>query len=517
MSNRIQRVKGINDVLPTDYSLKNKVQTQLLNHFRLFGYAPLATPILEHSELYLRKSGEDIVSRMYDFNYRNRRLCLRPEMTASVIRAYIDNFQDDPLPVRLAYAGPVFRYEKPQRARYRQFTQIGLELIGASSPQADAEAIHIACSGLNTVGLNNYRLLIGHVGILPHYLQSIGIEGQLRNFLTINMEILKKQELSQLVERINQVFPSIQITPNTPPDPETHDTAKERSQKLIEILKDMDEDQARQAVLDFLQTLNISIDSNRDENEIIDRLLHKIKRDDQAPKLHKALNFMQELNALSGKAADTLPEAQKLLATYHVGETVVAHLQTLTNLLRDYGLPLDQVTLDLGLNRGLQYYTGMVFEIHHQALGEERQLCGGGRYDELITILGGTKTPATGFSYGLERICIALDSEQDKTTSSDYLPQVLVINTESDDLPFAITISQLLRQNSIPTELAVRERTLKSNLQYAAKRSIPHVIIVGKRERDNNSVTLRNMSQHEEQLIATDQLVSTLQETQLVR
>ncbi|WP_162182963.1 ATP phosphoribosyltransferase regulatory subunit [Neosynechococcus sphagnicola] len=109
---KIERVRGVVDALPDDCELNRQITERLKSCFESFGYRPLDVPIIEHTDLYLRKSGEEIIDRLYDFVYRNRRLCLRPEMTASVMRAYIDNFQADSLPVRLHYAGPVFRYEK---------------------------------------------------------------------------------------------------------------------------------------------------------------------------------------------------------------------------------------------------------------------------------------------------------------------------------------------------------------------------------------------------------------------
>ena len=165
-ADKISALRGMRDVFGAEFARQRQVQDRLERRLRLHGYKPIATPILENTELYLRKSGEDIAARLYEFDFRSRRIALRPEVTASVLRAYVEHWQDEPLPLRIQYSGPVFRYEKPQQNRYRQFTLSGAELLGASGPRADAEIIHLACSGLEHAGIRNYKLVIGHSAVL---------------------------------------------------------------------------------------------------------------------------------------------------------------------------------------------------------------------------------------------------------------------------------------------------------------------------------------------------------------
>src|SRR5919197_5384465 len=159
MAGPIQRVRGTADVLPPDDARLRVLETQLRAGFERFGYEGIRTPVLEPLELFLRKSGDEIVARMYSFSHWNRRLCLRPELTASVMRAFVDELQGHALPLRLHYAGPSFRYERPSRGRSRQFTQVGVELIGAAGAAADAEVLYLACAGLEAVGIRRYRLV----------------------------------------------------------------------------------------------------------------------------------------------------------------------------------------------------------------------------------------------------------------------------------------------------------------------------------------------------------------------
>src|SRR2546421_7376586 len=184
----IQRVRGTNDVLPPGDARLRGLEAGLRTSFERFGYQGIQTPILEPLELFLRKSGDEIVARMYAFSHWNRRLCLRPELTASVMRAFVDDLQGHGLPLRLHYAGPSFRYERPSRGRSRQFTQVGVELIGASGAAADAEVLHLACAGLESIGITKYRLVVGHLGAALQLLAQLGLSDHAQGLVLDQME-----------------------------------------------------------------------------------------------------------------------------------------------------------------------------------------------------------------------------------------------------------------------------------------------------------------------------------------
>ena len=189
----VQRVRGMNDALPGDDARLRALTAVLRDHFERFGYRGIDTPVLENLDLFLRKSGEEVAARMYSFTHWNRKLCLRPELTASVMRAYVGHLRDRPLPVRVHYAGPTFRYEKPQRGRYRQFTQVGIECIGASGPAADAEVLAAACGALERAGLVGFRLVLGHLGVVLQLLEQLGIDEHGQNLILGNMEALARR------------------------------------------------------------------------------------------------------------------------------------------------------------------------------------------------------------------------------------------------------------------------------------------------------------------------------------
>jgi histidyl-tRNA synthetase len=345
---KFERVRGLNDVLPDICSTDQQIESVLQKNFAVFGYRPIDVPLLEQTELYLKKAGEDIVDRLYDFTYRNRRLCLRPEMTASVVRSYVDNLQSAPLPLRLYYHGAAFRYERPQKGRFRQFTQMGIELIGATDIMADAEVIAIACQGLDKLGLNNYRVVIAHIGVLNKFLDQLQIESRLRSFLLANMEILQKQGRQEVEKRLHKLYPSFAIKND-------HEETTQTNSKLVKMLQGMSDHDAKTAILDLLSSMNIQLSSTREPAEIVERLLHKIHREDETKIIAQVLDFMQDLGKIAGEPATAMTEAKQLLSRYQIEDSALDQLQEIINTLQNYHLDHSKITVNFGMSRGLQY------------------------------------------------------------------------------------------------------------------------------------------------------------------
>lgn len=502
-ANKIHALRGLRDVFSKDYAKQRHIQDQLETHLSLYGYAPIDLPILENTELYLRKSGEDIASRLYEFNFKSRRLALRPEVTASILRAYVEHMQDEPLPLRVQYSGPVFRYEKPQQNRYRQFTMTGAEMLGAEGTIADAEMLHIACAGLEKLDITRYKLVIGHTEILEGFLHKLGLRKQLLNFLLRNMENIRKRGMPFVIDSLREIFPELEFTAD---DLQEIPQEEKKGQNLINVLREMSNEEAHEAITEFLHNLNIHIDTNRDEQDVIDRLLHKIREDEQGPKLRMALDYMQKLSELVGKPDDILAQTRDLIAQYDVNTSALTEIEQLLEAFSWHGDIQGEIELDFGLNRGLHYYTGLMFEIHYPSDGEEDvQLCGGGRYDNLITVLGGnTQTPALGFAYGIERIAYVL--ADDDLINPPNRPDVYIIPIDQTDYAYSFEIAQTLRASNHIVEVSVDSRNLKKSLKHADKRNSQLVIIIGENERTSRQVVIRDMQNHDEQTIAYDDI-----------
>lgn len=506
---KISALRGMRDVFSAEYAQRRQVQQRLERHLQLFSYVPIDLPILENTELYLRKSGEDISARLYDFEFKHRRVALRPEITASVARAYVERLQDEPLPLRIQYTGPVFRYEKPQQNRFRQFTMTGAELLGAAGAKADAELLYMACRGLEQVGLGDYKLVIGHAAALDEFLRQLGLRKQLLNHLQRNMENLRKRGMDHVIESLQAFVPAFDFDAD---DREAAAGAEAASgQQLIHVLRGMSDIEARAAITDFLHSLNIRIDSGRDEGEVIDRLLHKIREDEQGPKLRSALDFMTRLGELRGSPVEVLPRARALAAEYDLDWTASTALEDMLDCLAQRGQLRGEIELDFGLNRGLHYYTGMMFEIHHPgAEGEVIQLCGGGRYDNLISMLGGSEpVPAAGFAYGLERVARLLDKGE---LSSLNRPDVYLIPIAEADAAAGFRIANDLRERDIIVEVSIDGRSLRRSLRHADRKGAALVIIVGEAERARQAAILREMGRHQEWTVPFDELPRRVEE-----
>ena len=506
---KINALRGMRDVFSAEYAQRRQIQQRLERHLRLCGYVPIDLPILENTELYLRKAGEDISARLYDFDFKHRRVALRPEITASVARAYVERLQDEPLPLRIQYTGPVFRYEKPQQNRYRQFTMTGAELLGAAGAKADAELLYMACAGLERLGINDYKLVIGHTAALEGFLRQLGLRKQLLNHLLRNMENLRKRGLDHVIESLQSFVPEFDFDAD---DGETAAGAAEPSgQQLINVLRGMTDGEARQAITDFLHSLNIRIDTKRDEGEVIDRLLYKIREDEQGPKLRKALDFMARLGELVGSPAEALPRARALAEQYDLDWKAITALENTLDCLAERGQLRGELELDFGLNRGLHYYTGMMFEIHWLGVdGEAIQVCGGGRYDNLISMLGGSEpVPAAGFAYGLERVARLLDMGG---LTSLNRPDVYLIPIAESDAATGFQIANALRERDIIVEASIDGRSLRRSLKHADRKGAALVIIVGEAERARQAAILREMGSHQEWTVAFDELPRRVEE-----
>lgn len=505
----VKLVRGMRDVLTHEYQMQSYVLETLKKQFSHYAYSMIDVPIIEHTELYLRKSGEDTAARMYDFDFKGRRISLRPEFTASIMRSYVNNLNNYPLPLRLQYSGSVFRYEKPQRNRYRQFTMAGIELIGESDPIADAEVIHLACRGLEELGILDYKLILSNTAILNSFFQQLGIREQLSNFLIRNMENMRKRGVAYVTESLQKLHPNFSLEDINDQyivaDSDAPDA--NHSRKLLDMLRDMSDDEAQQAVTHFLHSLNIRIETNRDEKEVINRLLSKIREENQIPKLHIALEFMQDLSTLVGDPTEILPKARTILSKYNANLDSIKLLEDVLIALKAYSPVKGVIEIDMGMNRGIHYYSGIVFEAIHVTDGNETQLCGGGRYDDLISALGGNSLPAIGFSYGIERIVSILTN----TTDSDFRrlrSGVLIIPVEYADYRYANEIADLLREYDQIVEMGMPSRNLKSSLRYADRLNNQFVIIVGSQECENKTVILRDMYAGEENSVNISELPS---------
>jgi len=283
--------------------------------------------------------------------------------------------------------------------------------------------------------------------------------------------------------------------------------------KLANLTKKLEQIEIEDLLIDLLQEMNLKFEGNRSANEIAKRFFTKIKRQAQSAQIGVAVEFMVALSQIVGEPYSTLNQAEKLLSLYNLKQDALNQLRNVLELLQHYHVDFSKLVVDLGISRGVNYYTGLLFEIYHTnqtGVGEGIQICGGGRYDNLVMKLGGrADVGAAGFSFGVERVLLALENENPSLLIP--IPKTLLIAPVSpNEYGYAIQIAELLRNEGISVEIDVRTRSVSSNLQYADKRGLPFMIIVGETEKSSSQVVLRNLLKREELRVNKDDIASVI-------
>jgi histidyl-tRNA synthetase len=192
------RPRGTRDFGPEEMKARRTIETNMRKAIESYGYNEIATPTFEHSDLFVARSGPQILDQIYNFKDKGGRdIVLRPELTAPVMRFYSSDLRNSPKPLRIYYFGNCFRYERPQKGRFREFWQLGLEYIGKRTPLANSEVINTAISSLETVGLDDFQVRIGHVALLTSILSEWGIDKNDKDLMIAidkkNSEMIRKR------------------------------------------------------------------------------------------------------------------------------------------------------------------------------------------------------------------------------------------------------------------------------------------------------------------------------------
>ena len=384
-SQPVDRPRGTYDRLPDEWEALRRLEDRLTALVQRHGYRRLETPVVEHAELFARKLGGERLAQTYQFNFRGRDLALRPEHTASVMRVYVDGLQSAALPIRLSYGGPVFRYESPQAGRSRQFIEFGCELIGADGLLADAETILVALACVEAAGVEQPRLVLGHIGVVLGFLDQLALDHRTQDWLIWSMERIRRGEPD-----------ATRIPPHLVPS-----ESEEAGAFALDTLD-------RAAVVDLLRQSGVEFEAGtRTAEEIVDGLFDKGRRSAEREVLADAIVFVEALVASAGPPATALPRLRELVQSKELDMTPVDELAQITDILAASGMNSDNIQIDLGLGRGLRYYTGMLFEIYGGD-ADGLQIAGGGRYDDLARQLGArSQVQSAGFSIGLERLLLA--------------------------------------------------------------------------------------------------------------
>ncbi|WP_220607542.1 histidine--tRNA ligase [Methanobrevibacter oralis] len=419
--------RGTRDFLFDEMQERKEAQSILRNIFENYGYREVKTPLFEELKLFTTKSGEEIVDQLYNFKDKsNRELTLRPEITAPIARLYLNELEKTAIkPIKLYYYGSCFRYERPQKGRFRQFWQFGCELIGANSPQGEAEVIALCNDAVNSLGITTADVNINHLGI------------------------------------IRGLFKHFNIT-------------EETQRELMVVIDKGDKDLLKES---------LSGDNPVIDNDELNQIL------------------LQLIDLVGDKSI--LNKVENLIKDYAETQESFNQLKELVNLLESF--EVENYTLNLGVARGLDYYTGIVFEIYVPELGAQKQICGGGSYS-LIKVFGGKEVESTGFALGFDRLMNALDELCEKKEKKSHL-DIYVAPISDNVSAKAYEITQNLRRNNIKADVDLNARKFKKLINYANKINVDKIAIIGENDLNDGKITIKDMKSGNQELIDVDNIV----------
>jgi histidyl-tRNA synthetase len=354
------------------------------------GYRRIDTPIIERTELFLRKSGGELAAQLYSFtDPGGYEVSLRPEFTAPVIRHVVESGLLGNAPLRLEYSGPVFRYpsgDEFNNGMSGSFTQTGAELIGAGGPDADGEVIGIALEGLGLLGVDRPGVALGHVGIIWDLLKQMDLSERAQLFLINCVPMLASGDREMVAGRASQIG-------------------------LLEVGEAMSArvNRASASVEQIDAVLGHSLGSSysgslgqRSTDDVLQRLTDKIKTKDSPDSVKSAIDMLSNLSKVSGTLSKAIAQGRKVIKSAGLNDENLGLLEDIVAAVESAGSSAGEISVDLGLAREISYYTGVVFDLKS---GGDQVVGGGGRYDGLVTALGGDReTPAAGFAYNMDRV-----------------------------------------------------------------------------------------------------------------
>ena len=411
MNNKTQTLKGFRDFLPRESRVRNYVKNILTDTFLSFGFQPLETPALEYKSTLIGKSGSETDKLLYSFTDKgDRQIGLRYDLTVPAAKVLTIYQNEISLPFKRFQIQPVWRADKPQKGRYREFVQSDIDIYGSSSPLAEAEIVAIIYQALTKLNFKKFQIKLNSRIVLSQIITKSGIK-------------TNKNTVLQSLDKLDKI--------------------------------------GNNGVKDELVSKGLTTTQ-------IDSLFDYIKTaqpDDYLKQVFDAISLL--------------------------------------------GVPQDYFSFSPTLVRGLDYYTGPIFEtfIEDSNIGA---IGGGGRYDDLIKSLGGPDVPAVGYAFGFERLIEVINDLDLLPELSQSPTKVMIANFDPQTLPQSLKLASLLRQNNLNTFFYPNPDKIAKQFKYADSQKIPFVVIIGSDEAKNNLVTFKNMQTREQKTVTSEELLQIL-------
>ena len=418
--NKVQpkTLSGFMELLPNEQVLFNQMQDKIRASYEKFGFLPIDTPVIESSEVLLAKAGGETEKQLYNFTKGDNNLTLRFDLTVPLAKYVAEYYNEITFPFRRYQIGKVYRGERAQRGRFREFYQCDIDIIGDENLNIinDAEIPAVMYETFKSLGLDNFTIHINNRKILNGLFEAADVKE-------------KSVDIMRTIDKIEKIG----------------------KETVIAIFKD---------------------DYNMSEESI-----------------NKIVEFIK----INGTTDQMLQKLEDFEIDNELFNTGVSELKEVVKYIRLFNVPEEAFKIDLSIARGLDYYTGTVYETFLNNYKSIGSICSGGRYNDLAGYYTDKKLPGVGMSIGLTRLFFILNDigliKADKNSISD----VLVISMV-EDLSKAIEIANELRNANVNTEIYFDNKKIKSKFKYADRLKIPYVIVIGEDEIKSGLLTIKDMN-----------------------
>lgn len=418
---------GFMELLPNEQILFDQMKQTIENTYKKFGFLPIDTPIVELSEVLLAKAGGETEKQIYRFEKGDTDLSLRFDLTVPLAKYVAKNYGNLSFPFRRYQIGKVYRGERMQKGRFREFYQCDIDIIGDEKLDIinDAELPSVIYTIFKEFGFDNFTIRINNRKLLNGLFASIGQKDN-------------ATEILRIIDKIDKI--------------------------------------GKEAVIEELEKIEISKDA-----------------------IEKIISFIE----ISGTSDEKLQKLEELNIENEEFKLGLSELTEVVKYMRLFGIPDKNFNVDLTIARGLDYYTGTVYETFLNDYRELGSVCSGGRYENLAEYYTDKKLPGVGVSIGLTRLFYKLNELNLINANKKSVADILIIPM-CEDLTKPIELATRLRQQGINTEIYLNDKKLKAKFKYADKLEIPKVIIIGEDELKENKVKIKDMITGEEKLVDFD-------------
>ena len=423
---------GFMELLPNEQILFNKMKDIIRKSYEKYGFLPLNTPIVESADVLLAKAGGETEKQIYRFQKGDNDLALRFDLTVPLAK-YVTQYYDKlSFPFKRYQIGKVYRGEKAQRGRYREFYQCDIDIIGDGKLSIinDAEMPLVIYNTFKELGFDDFTICINNRKILNGLFASL----ELKNEATEILRIIDK------IEKIGAI---------------------------------------------------------RVKEELL-----KIAKENQVETIMKFLNIQGDNNSI-------IKQLEEMKITDETFSEGLSELKEVVKFITLFEVPEKNLKIDLTIARGLDYYTGTVYETFLNKYKNLGSVCSGGRYDNLAQYYTDRKMPGVGISIGLTRLFFLLTDNNIITMQNQSISDVLIISM-GNEYDVCAKIASKLRQNDLKVQLNIEEQKLGKKFKYADKINVKYVITIGENEVENEVLTLKNMNTGEQKTVKIEEAVKII-------